>query len=188
MTDEVTPQAPEEPTAGVEQPEQEQAQPDKTFTQDELDRILKDRLAKERKKYEGYSDLQKKAEEYDKLVEAQKTEEQKLRERLEALEAENQKLELMRLQRQAADKHGLPPEFATRLQGKTLEELEADAELVAKLLPKKATQTVANPGDNASGKGETEDQQRARVYGWNRNIFDPAEIEKRGGGVHWVEK
>ena len=53
-------------------------------SQEALERILSERLDRERKKYADYTDVKKKAAEYDKFVEAQKTEEQKRQERLEA--------------------------------------------------------------------------------------------------------
>ena len=46
-------------------------------TQADLDRIISDRLARERAKYADYADLKKKAEEFDKTAEAAKTEQQK---------------------------------------------------------------------------------------------------------------
>jgi hypothetical protein len=46
-------------------------------TQAEFDRIIADRLKREREKFADYGDLKRKAGEYDKVVEAQKTAEQK---------------------------------------------------------------------------------------------------------------
>lgn len=60
----------------------------KTFSQADLDRIVETRLARERQKYEGFDDLKKKAEEYDKLEEAQKTELQKAQDRATKAEAD----------------------------------------------------------------------------------------------------
>jgi hypothetical protein len=47
------------------------------FSQADLDRIVADRIARERAKYKDYSDLKSKAAEHDKAVEAQKTAEQR---------------------------------------------------------------------------------------------------------------
>lgn len=47
-------------------------EPAKTFTQEELDKVVADRIARERKKYDRYADydeVKKKAEEYEKLAE-----------------------------------------------------------------------------------------------------------------------
>lgn len=53
-------------------------EPAKTFTQAELDGIVNDRLTRERKKYDGFDDLKRKAGEFDKLADAQKSEAERL--------------------------------------------------------------------------------------------------------------
>jgi tRNA(Glu) U13 pseudouridine synthase TruD len=55
-------------------------------SQDELDRVLSERLKRERAKFADYSSLKTKAEEYDKLADAQRTEAEKLQ--AKAAEAE----------------------------------------------------------------------------------------------------
>ena len=59
----------------------------KTFTQDELNKIVQERLYKERAKYEGFEDMTAKAAKFDEMEEANKTELQKAQERAEKLEA-----------------------------------------------------------------------------------------------------
>lgn len=44
-------------------------EPTKTFSQEDLDKIVADRIARERKKYADYEDVKKKAEEYEKALE-----------------------------------------------------------------------------------------------------------------------
>jgi hypothetical protein len=65
MTDPIDPAAPTEPTET------------KAFTapasQEELDRIITDRLARERAKYADYDDLKTKAQQHDALLESQKS-------------------------------------------------------------------------------------------------------------------
>lgn len=61
---------------------------EKSFTQSEVDAIVSDRLKRERSKYEGYEELKAKAEKFDAIEEASKTELQKATERAEKLEAE----------------------------------------------------------------------------------------------------
>jgi hypothetical protein len=46
----------------------------RSFTQAELDKIVQDRIARERKKYEGYDELKRKAAAYDEVEEAQRSE------------------------------------------------------------------------------------------------------------------
>ena len=53
---------------------------ERTFTQSELDVIVKDRLAREKEKYSGFDELKKKAEQWAAHEEAQKTELQKAQE------------------------------------------------------------------------------------------------------------
>ena len=61
-----------------------------TFTQEQLDKIVADRLARERKKYEGVNleELQRKASEFDKLEEANKTDLEKAQKKIGSLQAE----------------------------------------------------------------------------------------------------
>lgn len=60
----------------------------KTFTQDELNAIVADRLAREKAKYEGFEEIKAKAEKYDSLEEANKSELQKASEKVASLEAQ----------------------------------------------------------------------------------------------------
>jgi hypothetical protein len=74
----------ENPT--VEEPENKPES--KTFTQDELDKIVADRIARERKKLEkfaDYDDLKTKASEYEKAVEEKRLAELSAQERAEEL-------------------------------------------------------------------------------------------------------
>ena len=61
-------------------------EPERTFTQTELDAIVRDRLQRERNKYADYDAYKEKAEKYDAAEEAQKSELQKVTERAEALQ------------------------------------------------------------------------------------------------------
>lgn len=59
---------------------------ERTFTQAELDDIVKNRLAKERAKYGDYETLQQKALKFDEMEEANKSELQKATERADSLQ------------------------------------------------------------------------------------------------------
>lgn len=77
----------EEPKT-VEEPEnkpQEQEKEVKMLTQEEVDRILSERIARERKKYADYEDLKAKALEYEKKLEEQRLAELSEKERAEEL-------------------------------------------------------------------------------------------------------
>ena len=137
-----------------------------------------------RKKLEGFE----KAEQ--EKADAQLSEVEKLRKQLAQIAQEKAALERATLQRQAAEKIGLPPAFADRLRGETLEDLEKDAKAILEALPKAAQPKVntTNPGANATGQGETDEQRRARLYGREVNIFDPVATANKGGGVIFNEK
>lgn len=82
-----------EPTEPPAEPNAD-TEPQKTFTQEELDKIVADRIARERKKYDKFSDydeLKKKAEEYEKAEDERKKAEMTAQERLEAEKAEAQR-------------------------------------------------------------------------------------------------
>jgi hypothetical protein len=95
------------------------AQETTTFTQADVDRILKERLAQERKKYADYDTLKAKVQEAEaaSLTEAEKT-----AKRLQELEAQNQQLATERRElsiraaiTEAAAAAGFPAEAAYRL-------------------------------------------------------------------------
>lgn len=60
----------------------------KTFTQEEVDRIVGDRLKRDREKYADYEALKEKAAKFDELEEANKTELEKANDRLSTLQQE----------------------------------------------------------------------------------------------------
>lgn len=121
---------------------------------------------------------------------AELSEMDKLKKQLAETEAKARKLERETLQRQAAEKAKLPAALASRLQGETLEELEADAEALAKTLPKPTAPTLppTNPAGAAANNSETDAERRARLYGSSINLYDPAEAVKHGGGVVYNPK
>jgi ribosomal protein S18 len=84
----------------------------KTLTQAEVDKQIEARLARERKKFADYDTLKKKASELDKIQEGQKTETQKLNDRLAAQAIELQELRVEKIRRAAATAAGLDPELA----------------------------------------------------------------------------
>ena len=79
---------------GAESPDAEgggnQPEGERTFTQAELDALIRDRLARERSKYADYDDLKSKAEKYAEYQEAQKSELQKAQEAADKAERAKQ--------------------------------------------------------------------------------------------------
>lgn len=95
---------------------------ERTFTQAELDEIVKSRLAKERAKYTDYDTLQKKASKFDEMEEANKSELQKATEKADALQkqidAMNKENEIRGIRDKVAKETGVP---ASLLMGETEE-------------------------------------------------------------------
>jgi hypothetical protein len=108
-------------------------------SQDELNKIISERVARERAKFADYTDLKGKAAKFDELDQASKTEQERLTERLAAAEARAAEIEGRALRLEVASENGLTPAQAKRLVGSTREELEADAkELLATFTPSKS--------------------------------------------------
>ena len=79
---------PPDAAGGGEQPEGEA---ERTFTQADLDRIIKERMARERNKYADYADLKAQAEKWAEHEAAQQSELEKAQTRAEKAEAERAK-------------------------------------------------------------------------------------------------
>ena len=95
----------------------EESVEEKRFTQAEMDKVIADRLARERQKYEGYSELKEKAAKFDELEAASKTELQKATERAEKLEKELNSLkkaeEVRAIRAKVAKEEGIPEHLLT---------------------------------------------------------------------------
>lgn len=105
----------------------------KTFTQEDVDSIVGERLARERAKYSDYEDLKNKAAEYDKQQEASKTELQKAQDRSAKLQAKLDAMEKADKIRGIRDKvstdTGVP---AGLLSGEDEDTCKAQAEAILK--------------------------------------------------------
>jgi hypothetical protein len=128
-----TPATPEKPEPVAEKTT---APTEKTFTQAELDRIVGERLDRQKgqltSQYADYDDLKTASEQLREIKDAQKSEQEKandkiaeLNQRLADQAAEVEKANLAALKSEVARVKGVP---ANRLHGKTQEELEADAD------------------------------------------------------------
>lgn len=84
--------------------------PEKSFTQADLDRVVADRLKREREKFGDYDDLKEKAEKYDAAEEAAKTEAQRAAEAAANRERENDALRLDNARLRAATAHSISGE------------------------------------------------------------------------------
>lgn len=104
---------------------------EKRFTQADLDKVVADRLARERQKYEGFSELKEKAAKFDELEAASKTELQKATEKAEKLEKELNELkkseEVRAIRAKVAQDENIPVNLLT---GETEEECVAQAKAI----------------------------------------------------------
>lgn len=136
-------------------------------TQADLDRIIESRLARERAKYEGFDDFKAKAAKLDEIEQANLTELDKLTARAEKAEAAEKNARLALLRHEVAAAKNIPAALATRLQGSTREEMEADADALAKLLPQSSPEQSGpqglriTPGPGAGAASSDESAARA---------------------------
>ncbi|WRS29616.1 hypothetical protein U6G28_08820 [Actinomycetaceae bacterium MB13-C1-2] len=112
-------------------------------SQEALDKIIGERVNRERSKYADYEDLKKKAAEFDAIEEAQKTEAQKQADEIAALKAQVAANEAEKWvaawKTEVETATGVP---AKALAGSTLEEIQAHAETLKALgVGKAATPT-----------------------------------------------
>jgi len=129
----------ETPAPEVPQPAENDGGKTGTYTppgsQADLDRIIADRLSRERAKFADYDDLKTKASEYDKVTEAQKTAEQKAAEALAEAQGKVQAYEkreqVATWKADVSKETGVP---AAALAGSSLEEIQAHAETLKPLI------------------------------------------------------
>ncbi len=109
-------------------------------SQEQLNALLGDRLARERAKFADYDELKAKATKFDQAEAASKTELEKAVEANEQLRSELDTLKAKQLRHDVAAAKGLHPDAAAHLVGATREELEASAESLAKLIGARKSQ------------------------------------------------
>ena len=141
---------------------------EKTFTQDELNAIVADRLAREKAKYEGFDELKAKAEKYDELEEANKSELQKASERVASLEAELESVrkteEVRAIRDKVATETGIP---ANLLTGDTEEACTAQANAIKEY----ATPSYPNVRDAGELTGTSKVDTRTQFAQWAEQAF-----------------
>ena len=112
------------------------AEPERTFTQAEMDAIIGDRLKRERAKYADYDALKDKAAKYDEAEEASKSELQKAVEERDRLKAEVERLNAERERvdaiAKAAAEHSVDAALLSRMSGDVEENARFLAEQAAK--------------------------------------------------------
>jgi hypothetical protein len=135
-------------TVNQEQQTNEQQQDQKTFTQDELNAIVSDRVKREREKHADYATLKEKADKLDQLEEASKSEIQKMTEKADRLQQELDQIkqaESIREMRSKVSKAtGIPDNLLT---GSTEEECTAQAEAIKAFAKPAAYPNVRDSGE-----------------------------------------
>lgn len=140
---------------GAQETAQETAQESpggKTFTQEDLDRLIQERLERERKKFADYEDLRRARAELEKLKESQMSELDKTRVALEEaqrLAAEKdaalKELELQHVRAKVCLDAGLDAAWADRLIGDDAAALQSDVEKLKKFFSRGAVGAPTNP-------------------------------------------
>lgn len=141
-----------------ENTEQEATEFKAPASQEELDRIIQERIARERKRFSDYDDLKAKADKLTKIEEANKTEAEKAAARAEAAEKRAAELEVKAIRAEVAAAKGVPVSLLT---GSTQEELEAAADALIEFRgEQKAAPSSAALGrvNGQRVKGSTADQ------------------------------
>lgn len=150
-------------------------------SQEDLDRIINQRLAREKSKYADYDDLKQKADQLAAIERDKMTAEEQLQAahkeaqtEIESLKAELAKRDFEKLRSDVAAAKGVPPHLAARLRGESQEELESDAdELLQAIQPKQIPNDLPSP--TGGGKPPVPELKH----------FDPAKkaAELIGGGI-----
>lgn len=166
------------------EPAQPEQAAEKTIPQSELNRIVEERLARERQKYADYDDLKAAASRLKEIEDAGKSEQQKLNDQLADLQkqlAQRDKdvseLAAAKLRAEVAATKKVPPH---RLQGTTKEELEADAERYLSELAESAgaVRQIRKPAptglkSGASSSGDTSANPKEAAAIALRRMFNP---------------
>lgn len=114
-------------------------------SQEEFDKAIQARIARERAKFPNYDQLQADSAELGKIRESQKTEAQKAQDELDQAKRELADERLARTRAEVAAEKGIP---ANLLTGSTREELEASAEALIQFRGEQGTQRTPRPDPN----------------------------------------
>lgn len=193
---------------GGEHETQQPGSSEKLFTQADIDRMMNKRWGEEKDKDAELKDLRAKAKKLQEIEDAQKTEFEKLQERLGQLEnqatqtaAENKRLKLNAKIASVAGQLGAvdpnDPNFVMATQAIDPDGNGADDQIKSAIEALKTQRPYLfgnrqshlepfNPEGGPGQRGETDAQKRARIYGSGGEIFDTEKAVKQGGGVIFV--
>ncbi len=138
-------------------------QEERTFTQAEVDAVIRERLTRERSRYADYDALKAKAARLDEAEQAQKTDLQKATERADALQKQLNALtrekQLREMRAKVAADTQLPEALVNMLSADTEEACTAQAKAILEFA-KPGSYPVVKDGGEPTGKlkGSTRDQ------------------------------
>ena len=131
----------------------------KTFTQEEVDKIIGERLAREKSRYADYDDIKAKAAKYDKQEEANMSELEKAQKTAskykQELESYKKSEKLHEVRSKVSKETGVPEDM---LYGETEEECKLQAEKILKFSKPQAYPEVSDGGES-KGHGKKSDAQ-----------------------------
>lgn len=135
------------------QPKKTEETEGKTFTQEEVDALIKKRLARAKNDVPtDYEELKKKALKFDELQNENKTELEKANEELDKLRADiaqrDETARVQKLKDEVSKDTGVP---VSLISGKTKEEMETFAQSVAEYAKKDSAPVLKNSGKFAQG-------------------------------------
>lgn len=148
------------------------AEPEKTFTQAELNAIVEDRLRRERQKYDGFDSFKAKAEKYDEAQEAAKSDLQKAQEQAAGyktqLEALQKEIEQRNIRDKISAETGVPSDLLT---GDTEEKCKAQAEAILKFRGEKPKYPNVRDAGELGNQGGHSDKTRDQFEDWFKSTI-----------------
>ena len=121
---------------------------DKMIPQDEVNKIVQDRISRERAKFADYEEMKAKAAKFDEMEEAGKSELQKAQDKVQALEAQiqsiNKEKEISQIRTQVAQAKGVPADLLT---GETQEACESQADKILSFAKAQSYPVVQDGGE-----------------------------------------
>lgn len=140
-------------------------QEERTFTQDEMNAIIADRLSREKSKYADYDELKAKALKFDEAEEASKSELQKQTERADKLQAQYDALmksnDIRNTREKVAKETGVPLELLT---GADEESCKAQADAILKFAKPKSYPGTKTTSTQQSGGSSTDNAMRELAH------------------------
>lgn len=166
-----------EETANVQENATQEAEvkETKTFTQDEMNKIVSERVKKERAKYEGFDEIKDKAAKFDELQEASKSELQKAEDKATKLEKELNDMKAAESIRKAkatvSEETGIPVEL---LSGETEDACKEQANAIKEFVAQEIERARMNGYPIVRDAGESKPlgshSTRDQFADWMKNL------------------